>query len=763
MSTSSSFAQRVRLAQETRTRFVEDLGRVMADVCVAVQDRLTFLLNEAGSSRDMQTRRDAWTFYQRSHATWLEETTKQWHASLKPPVNAPKKPLDSTFELVGTEVVENKIIASRMVLSVMEKVSSELNDLRLRIRQLEGAQDFEGHDILRPEVLVLAMIEQWAAIGMPRDAWPLVNDVVHKLLSLRLQQAYINCNEFLISQGVLPTIAYIDRVRRPSPVAAPSSTASLPGKLDTLLRPGQPPPEPREWSGQDGRVADSRTMTEVDYLHRPRHRAVGILGQLRRLLGGSDDSQPDAGYAYHAPSPALAAALAVPPATYDGYADAGTVVDDYGLAGVAHVAREMRRRTTDLKSKAETKGEKATIEIVALMFQSILQEDRIPAGIRVWFARLQMPVLRVALAESDFLGTLDHPARQLIDRMGSCVMGFDATGIHGGALELEIKRVVQVVEQYPETGKRVYQLVYDEFQKFLNQFLTGSTTTQKLVSVAQQVEEKETLTIQYTIEMRNMLKDIPVRDEIREFLFKVWAEVLALAAVRKGSQSTETLGLKKSATDLVWAASAKPNRSDRARVIQDLPQLLQQLRAGMTLLGLTATAQEVHIKTVSDTLADAFLSKTEVIATEQIQAMAGRLANIEDFVTDEGIEDLLLDAESIEMILGLDAARIDVVADGGAKPTPAMLSWAQELQPGAWFTLDHNGKAAKVQFAWRSDRKQLNLFASTDGHSYLLQIGRMAAYLHAGLLVPQEEDTLTVRATRDALGKIDANPERLLS
>ena len=758
MSTSSSFAQRVRLAQETRTRFVEDLGRVMEEVSAAVQDRLTFLLNEAGSSRDMQTRRDAWTFYQRSHADWLEGTLKQWQESLKPPVNVPRKPLDSTFELVGTEVVENKIIASRMVLSVMEKVSSELNDLRLRIRQLEGAQDFEGHDILRPEVLVLAMIEQWAAIGMPRDAWPLVSEVVHKLLSLRLQQAYINCNEFLISQGVLPTIEYMDRVRR-LPVAAPSGTGSVPGKLDTLLRPGQPLPEPRAWSGQ-GAPADSRTMTEVDNLQRPRNRAVGMLSQLRRLLGGSGDSQPDAGYAHPAPSPALAAALAAP---YEAYADAGTVVDDYSLAGVAQVARELRRRTTDLKGKAETQGEKAMIEIVALMFQSILQEDRIPTGIRVWFARLQMPVLRVALAEPDFLGTLDHPARQLIDRMGSCVMGFDASGINGGALELEIKRVVQVVEQYPETGKRVYQLVYDEFQKFLNQFLTGNTSTQKLVSVAQQVEEKETLTIQYTIEMRNMLKDIPVRDEIREFLFKVWAEVLALAAVRKGSQSVETLGLKKSATDLVWAASAKPSRSDRARVIQDLPQLLQQLRAGMTLLGLTSAAQEAHIKTVSDTLADAFLSKTEVIATEQIQAMAGRLANIEDFVTDEGIEDLLLDAESIEMILGLDALRIDVVADGGAKPTAAMLSWAQEMQPGAWFTLDHNGKAAKVQFAWRSDRKQLNLFASTDGHSYLLQLGRMAAYLHAGLLVPLEEDSLTVRATRDALGKIDANPERLLS
>ena len=47
--------------------------------------------------------------------------------------------------------------------------------------------------------------------------------------------------------------------------------------------------------------------------------------------------------------------------------------------------------------------------------------------------------------------------------------------------------------------------------------------------------------------------------------------------------------------------------------------------------------------------------------------------------------------------------------------------------------------------------------------NYLIQARRLAAYLQAGLLVPQEEETLTVRATRDALAKLDANPERLLN
>jgi len=173
--------------------------------------------------------------------------------------------------------------------------------------------------------------------------------------------------------------------------------------------------------------------------------------------------------------------------------------------------------------------------------------------------------------------------------------------------------------------------------------------------------------------------------------------------------------------------------------------------------------QEAHIKTVSDTLADAFLSKTQAISQVKIDAMTQRLGNLEDFLSEDGLGDLPLDAESIEMMLGIDASAIEVVANGGSKPTAAMLAWAQELQLGSWYTLDHNKQITQVQFAWCSDRKHLNLFAATSGKSFLIQAGRLAAYLQAGLLLPQEEESLTVRATRDALTKLEANPERLLA
>ena len=786
--TPSSVPQR-RLARQARQRFVEGICAGLPDLDKTVLDLLTTLMTQTGTAREMQSHRDAWMRYQQHHAAWTDRTGKAWRDALAPHSTTTRGALAANganpqFELLSDDVVENKILASRMALTVSEQVSQQFDTLRQRTQSLEG-QELYSSDILRPEAVCLLLVEQWVEAGLPRTDLQTVVDPLQRELANLLQKQYQAVNVFYVEQGVTPQADLKSRVRRTAGGAITGSGGSndsgagglasqaLAQTRDAMAaaRGGMVPPQggrpmPQHPSrmpppGYPQHGMPTAFATGMTPLARARQRAHGVMGQLRRLL-----TQPATGFdMVNAPpaSAALAHALTahrVHADTY--YSGVATLMEDYSPAAVVQLAGAVRERSTELKKKASTAGEKAIIEVVALMFQSILAEDRIPPAVRVWFARLQVPVLRVALAEPEFFSNLNHPARQLIDRMGACVMGFDATSINGSALEAEIRRVVQVIEQYPETGRRVFQLVYDEFEKFLSKFLTEKQATSRLVTVAQQVEQRETLAIQYTIELRTMLRDMPVRDEIREFLFKTWAEVLALSAVRDGPQHADTISLKRTAADLVWAASAKPNRSDRAQVIQNLPGLLQRLRQGLALMGVNGAPQDAQIKILTDTLADAFLSKTASIPQAHIDAMAKRLANLEDFISDATLGDMPLNADNIEMMLGIDASSIHVVADNGAPVEDAMVAWAQELQPGTWYTLDHNGASAQVQYAWQSQRKQLHLFAAVDGSSYLIQLRRLAAYLQAGLLVAQDEEGLTLRATRDALAKLDANPERLL-
>ena len=789
------------LARKARALFAERAARILPGLAQVIGNALAEQAARPANAREGQELRDALLAYQKHSAAWVQGTFTAW---TKPAPAMVTGSLGLTelgrMELVGDEVVENRILASRLALRLLDLVSWELNDLRLRIQSLEGMAELGKQDIFRPEVLAQSLIEQWTRAGLPQSVWVLVQDLIHKTIAAQMLEIYHATNAFLIERGVMAEIDLRPLVRRTPSGATQAGPPSLtadgehpPDKSPATAAGG--PARARSANAQPARGAgsvhpdfadtgepeggpmtassaaqrDARLQAAATPLARMRMRASGVIGRLKLLLTsrveGFDDTRA------HQPSPRLEQAMSRLQQLQQAEQARQNLADPtlqaqfepvHSQAHVEQALQAVRQRTSVLKQAASTSTEKATIEIVALMFQSILAEDRIPPGIRVWFARLQMPVLRVAIAEPEFFGSLQHPARQLIDRMGSCALGFDVT-VAGSVLESEIRRVVQVIEQYPETGRRVFQLVYEEFDKFLSRFFAEQGSVAQMVSLAQQLEQKETMTVQYTIEMRTMLNDMPVRDEIREFLFKIWAEVLAIAAMKNGPQHEQTLRLKRAAADLVWAASAKPNRSDRTRVIAALPKQLQLLRQGMGLLGMDQSAQDAQLKVISDTLADAFMSKTDVIPIEKVEAMARRLTNLEDYLSEQDVGDLPLDTDSLVMMIGIDAANIEVIGDGGSEPTEAMRAWARELQPGSWFNLDHNGKTSHVQFAWCSERKQLHLFAAADGRCFLIQMRRLAAYLQAGLLVSTEEESLTVRATRDALAKLDANPERLLS
>ena len=400
----------------------------------------------------------------------------------------------------------------------------------------------------------------------------------------------------------------------------------------------------------------------------------------------------------------------------------------------------------------------------ALLFQSILTDDRIPATIRVWFARLQMPVLRVAIAEPDFFSSEDHPARRLIDRMGACVMGFEGGGTTeaiGPGLQSEIKRIVQVVEAFPDTGRRVFQTVLNEFEKFLASYYADRDDTTRMgISLAQQVEQRETLAIQYTIELRKLISGLPVHEGVRDFLFHVWADVLATAAIRQGPQSPEIASARDAATELIWTATAKTSREERAEVIRRLPPLLATLRQGMNSVGMAQQRQEDAIKALNIALTAAFGARAATVSQEQFDQLKQRLEAIEELIPDDDFE--------IDDSWVLDEGHhggegLEVVADGGSMPSPAMIEWATQLRLGDSFTLDFRGRQETVRLVWQGMHRQLTLFAASGARCMLFQKARLAAFLQAGLLLPVHDESLTASATREALRRLEADPGRLLA
>ena len=823
----SDAARNKALAIQARRVYLESLVRGMVHVVSTLNNAAAQLLLAPAEYPVMVARRDAVQTWNRRGQAWQSGFISSLRLAAVKGLPEPVKVEaggSSRMSLVDDDTIERQITGSRLSLAMMDKATWEFTDLRTRMQMLEANDDLAPNDLMRAQVIADLVLDAWTRSGLDVHVWQMLQAELHEEFAGLVGEAYHEVNRWLVAQRVLPEVDLRPFIRRSPGTttgsgAMPSGPSSHPGAMAPAMggpAPGTPAHSmaamrvPSGGSGgaappQDGLVQSLASS-----------QAAEVMAQLQLVL-----SRHIPGY-----TPPAAVAAPVSPTAYaptafqdipvsaspmlpqaagrlsamvtmqaTGSPSTGVPASPRLTAAIRHAQDVLQRRPEGsgdviinvqeapqaleelrarsqafkqvLKQAADSPAERATIEIVAMMFQSILTEDRIPAAVRVWFARLQMPVLRVAVSEPDFFAATDHPARQLIDRMGACVMGFaggsSADGSVNVALEREIKRVVQVVEAYPDTGRRVFATVLTEFEKFLaHYFEKENQATMKGVSLAQQIEQRETMAIQYTIELRKMLNEVPVQDGVREFLFQVWADVLAVTAMREGAQGDVTKSMKRAAADLIWSASAKVSRDERAEVIRRLPPLLKTLRDGMGHAGLSTDKQDQHVRALNNALAAAFTAKTATIPRERLDELMEQLETLEALLPEDG-DEIEINDTIMRDLSGHESEGMEVVAEGGAAPTPAMLAWARELPVGGWYKLDYRGRVEVVQLAWRGLRRNLALFVTPQGRGVLFQISRMASFLQAGLLQPAQDEALTVKAARTALAKLEVDPSRLLN
>jgi hypothetical protein len=765
-------ADSLALAAQARRSYVERLLSGVPSVVHAVEDGARLLATQSVEHGLQYKRRDVATDLRKAAPQWINGIIASLRGSLvsgmllsasRPgDLPAPGRSSTAGMSLVDDDTIEIEILSSRLALAMMDRASWQFTDLRSRMSSLEKRDELDTNDVLRPHVLARIVTNAWRAAPLTQDAWRTLQAVLHEEFSHFAEEAYHETNRWLIQQRVLPEIDLRPFIRRTRNSHVSSSSAGISSLGTPMSAPAQMP-NSSGFSRLSNVGEETRMMTRAGGFARGSDHAEAVLGRLNRLVGRQLPEFAGTAQMPGAASPGLKSAITEAQQGIQRRltTSGGRIAE--GPVSTPALLEELQQRKQALKRAAATPVERATIEIVALLFQSILTEERIPAVVRVWFARLQMPVLRVAVSEPDFFATVDHPARRLIDRMGACVMGFDATSrAVADTLEKEIKRVVQVVEAYPDTGRRVFQTVLTEFEKFLEHYFKNENEmTRKGVSLAQQVEQRETLAIQYTIELRKMLNEVPVQEGVRDFLFQVWADVMAMTAVKSGAQSPETKTMKRVAADLIWSASAKVSREERADVIRRLPPLLKTLREGMDNAGVNAERQDEHIQRLNNSLAAAFTAKTAAIPQERLEELMLRLETLEELLPES--EELEIDESLVLDLSGHESSELEVVGEGGSMPTPAMLTWARELQVGGWYMLDYRSRNEAVQLVWQGMRRQLTLFVSPHGRGVLFQQHRLAAFLQAGLLLPAQDESLTVRATRSALAKLDVDPGRLLN
>ena len=247
------------------------------------------------------------------------------------------------------------------------------------------------------------------------------------------------------------------------------------------------------------------------------------------------------------------------------------------MAGSTNVLRDIK--TTEMASRMG-QMDAMTLDIVAMLFDYILDDRHIPDSMKALIARLQIPVLKVAMLDKAFFSQRAHPARRLLDTLASVAIGLDED--HDEALYTKVEGLVQRILNEFDDNVGIFAELLEEFEAFLiEEKSKADDLTVRSAKTIYAQEQIEIAAVMAQDEIQRRMRDRPIPKVIRTFLLNYWTTVLRTAYVKHGEDSeawSSSLGMVE---DLIWSAEPKRNTDDRKELVGLLPGLLKRLQQGM--------------------------------------------------------------------------------------------------------------------------------------------------------------------------------------
>ncbi len=281
-----------------------------------------------------------------------------------------------------------------------------------------------------------------------------------------------------------------------------------------------------------------------------------------------------------------------------------------------------------LSSQDATQTERIAIDVVAMLFEFILEDEQIPAGMRVQIARLQIPFLKAAMLAPELLHQAEHPARLLLNRMSSAAIGLDPATSMGQQLDGEIARLVKRILAEFDKDVAIFTECLQELQQFLEEQLRN--TDAEIARSVQAVEDAEkfsALLHNTGMSLREIVAPLNIDQRIVDFIVRIWARVLVRASLQDAAgnvpATTASQQYRDVLPELVWSVQEKQSPEDRNALIRLLPGLVKRLKIGMLMIHLS----EDECKIALDQLVAVH---TQVLRANQIAGTTKKLPSLDE-------------------------------------------------------------------------------------------------------------------------------------
>ena len=355
---------------------------------------------------------------------------------------------------------------------------------------------------------------------------------------------------------------------------------------------------------------------------------------------------------------------------------------------VAHLKQDLlaqlRQVTPDGKSPALPEEDNDAIDLVGMLFDHLMKDVRPNSPASNLLAKLQVPLLRVALQDKGFFTRKQHPARQMLNAIaetGAYWLGEDDTD----------QQLVGKMQSVVDRTVRDFDGNLDVFGNMLEDLSSHLQTVSRKAEVAEKrhveaARGKERLALareRAASVVEGLLKKQNLPRFTHTLLSQAWTDVLALTALRQGEDSEtwkQQLGI---AERLVGVAKAGPGAAgipaSEARALQD------EIQGALSQVGYhgdeaAAIAQRLVDPQGGAADDDSAASRTELTMRLKARARLG--------------EDLQQAKKKKVVLTPEEQARLDQI---------------KHLPFGTWFEFTLNQQGEKV-------RRRLSWFSTVTGH-----------------------------------------------
>ena len=505
------------------------------------------------------------------------------------------------LSLMQNDELEESVAVDAMVAKVLSRDAQALHHLTTRINTLISKKIDDTGNPLGPRPVCESFVAACADLGVDIRIKLIIYKLFEKYVLSEIGQLYAEANQILVQAGVLPELKSAPpAVRQPRAGARPAVSA------------------PTASESPAGFAGASEDMQEAFAAFQ------GLMTQLRGTALPQRELPADA-----------------VPITSNDLTRLLSHLQQHLPAASQISGEELREKLDLLLSKASAKSGKTrvvgqvdddAINLISMLFEFILDDRALPDSLKALIARLQIPMLKVAVQDKAFFNRGSHPARRLLNEIATAALGWSEHDTEKrDSLYQKIEQVVQRLLNDFVDDPRIFSELLADFVAFTGNERRRSELLEQRMRDAEEgraKSEQARLAVEQELNKRLLGKTLPAA--VVRLLQEAWSKVLLLVNLKHGGDSAAWRDATATMDDLVWSVSTPETAEDRLRLLQMVPGLLRSLREGMAeasldpfvvnelFAGLEALHVQAFQRMRQEPEADAVVSAVEAQALSQV-------------------------------------------------------------------------------------------------------------------------------------------------